>query len=295
MLPFMIFSISSIALYNYLSEAARIQPLSRIERYNNMTTQKSCTTLYQSFCSLGDSFPNQIFGPHYSQAITPGLNRRKKAHYHMRENVLLLTDELRDLRNTLFKEMSDDTFLRWNIFLAKLIDITEATKTRNENLGFCSEATKASVTQSIWRQLETGTRESIQFIGLMGRSPIFADANHNLVIYNAKPIPTQNINNEELKKLLQNLSADDPKHAVVICDSWVDFHGDAKQWPEHYVQNANPPFSLATWNKIKVDDLTIPSLRDGITAKQRQYLKNKMHVILSHAIQRPVDRKFVLI
>jgi hypothetical protein len=197
---------------------------------------------------------------------------------------------MNDLRNTLFNGIDDSTFSVWRLFLSKLISVAEATKTRNENLGFCSEATKASIAQSIWRQLETGNRESIQFIELMGETPVLGDASHNFVVYNAKPILAQNINNADAKKLFQNLSANNPKQPVIICDSWVNFHGDAKHWPNHYMQNALPPFTLTTWNKINIHNLTIPSLRKGVTASQRQYCKNKMREILSPAITRPALR-----
>jgi hypothetical protein len=258
----------------------------------------TCSATELSSCSLGDTFANTDMSDlkKYAVAVQFGVQRRAQAKHIVSEKISVLQNELQHERHRLFKDKSNSEIDQinnvWQRFLVYLIDSAEKAKLRNEDTGFCGEAAKASIVQSIWKQLKTGKRESIQFVEIFGSSESIHNPNHNFVIYNGAPIKEQkNLNNEQMAKLLENLDHKERKNPVMICDSWIGFHGDPGGWRPHFMDTAKHPYSAIQWNRIVATDMSIPSLRDNLTADQRKFFMKKMKEILEPVIHPDISHK----
>ena len=258
----------------------------------------TCAATEPSYCSLGDTFANTDISDleKYAAATQFGLQRRAHAKHIVSEKITSLHNELQHERHRLFKDKTNSEIDQinsvWQRFLVYLIDSAEKAKLRNEDTGFCGEAAKASIVQSIWKQLKTGKRESIQFVEIYGTSEHINNPNHNFVIYNSAPIKEQkNLTSEQMAKLLENLTHKESKHPVTICDSWIGFHGDPGGWRPRFLDAAIHPYHLIQWNRIVATDISIPSFRDNLTPDQRKFFIKKMNEILEPAIHQETSRK----
>lgn len=254
----------------------------------------TCSNQERSFCSRGDIFENMDMSSisRYDVAVQYGIQRRKEATELANAKALDLKQALYSdkVRRDLFADKSDNEMESvlndWLRFLGRLIDIAEKTKLRNEGTGFCGEAAKASIAQSIWKQLVTGKRESIQFVQIFGHSDVLGNSAHNFVIYNSAPIGEHNnIDNTRMAFLMNGLQPQDRDNPrVIVCDSWVDYHGKTGRWHEHFINKVDKTYRAVQWNRLLATDMSIPRFREDLTPKQRKFFVNIMRRILDPVV-----------
>jgi len=169
----------------------------------------------------------------------------------------------------------------WQDFLGKLINISEFSSLVQLEMGNCGESAYYSIVNSLIEQINTGNRETIQFIMFLGKS---SQIGHGVALYNAQPLPSSQSfledNNfnffEELKQFNEN-------HPIIACDSWINFHGAASDWEAHFRASKDNYLANTRWTKINVEDYSIPSFRNNrneSNPEMRKLLKNLMLDIL---------------
>lgn len=258
-----------------------------------------CKNTYDSTCSLGDSFLNKfptLDFDAYQKAGEKIMNARKTTAQASQDLANIVFGKLNAQRHKIFKDMPDATFLKWQKYLALLIDASVKTQLHNQGLGACGEAAKAGIVNSVLKQLTTHTRETIQLINVAGDPLTFVSTKvdmtpgHIFAIFNSQPIAAKKLQgSEELATLMKNLKPQDAMKPVVACDSWVDYQGEADNWLEHLQKGNDHYYGSVNWRNIKVEgDYTIPSMRQGgMTSKQRDFLTE----LMCNDILRPGLRK----
>lgn len=266
-------SIRSTALTNSNNE---ICPTS------NALTFPTCHNEFSSVCSTGDTFLNKVtvVDKTFLNGVNTIVARRKISARRAQRLGNDIFNKLDAERYGILKTMSDNDLNAWINYFKKLIDASTKTEAHNVGKGACGEAAKASIANSLFKQLETGTRETVQLVTLQSSQPIlsFPNSVHVFVIYNGKPIKSRHLKgNDDLDQLMKNIPSENAQNPVMTCDSWIGYHDNSANWLKQVKAGKDHVYGSVTWEKIEVADYTIPSLRKaGITAAQRKFLINLM-------------------
>lgn len=243
----------------------------------NYFQEPHCENKYQSICSFGDFFGNKITvmdenAKKHIELIYEARNIAAKEAQIVGNHIF---SKLIAERHGVFKEMSDVVFQSWLKYFNLLIDLAVKTKGHNAGRGACGEATKASIANSLFKQLEENTRETVQLISLKG-TPIFnfKDSTHVFAIYNSQVLSSRVLkDNHELENIMNEIERDNQRHPAVTCDSWAEYYGTPTRWLDHIKQGKDHVYGKVTWKEMTVTDYSIPSMRQpGMNPKQRRFL-----------------------
>lgn len=244
----------------------------------------------QSICSLGESFDNKYDAYDDVVELSPKLMEtqeilgieRNKINKLVKEKAAEINRQINQVRDTVLKDLSEQTIQNWFQYFVKLIDGVEKTQLRKKGRGACDEGTKASIIHSVVKQLTTGHHETVQKIGIRGIGGFYDQPNHQFVVYNAKIMPAKLfLKGQTLEDILKNLQPFDSKNPVIICDSWIDFHGTSGKWFANFTKKDLPsPYVGTKWQQIDFIDYSLPSIKK-LNKEQRRFMTNLMKNILS--------------
>ena len=174
----------------------------------------------------------------------------------------------------------------WRNYLNNIIRISESSILVEVGMGNCGEGAAYSIVNSLIKQIETGERETIQYIELIGET---SEIGHAFVLYNAHTLPSYQhfLSNDDFINFFKEIRPANENHRVVSCDSWINFHGTASDWIFHFRASKDNYLADTNWTKMKVEDYTIPSFRkdrNELNPEIRNELKNLMLQILKGEI-----------
>lgn len=280
------FCFFTTTLYLATSNKPLLDKVCRVD--NPSLSYPECTNQYMSICSTGDFFANKVTSAdeNFEKTIREILKQREVVVEKALKSAQVIVRKLISERYTILQTMTSSDFDSLLTYFNKLIDASAKTESHNLEKGACGESAKASIANSLLKQLETGDRETVQLIELTG-TPIlnFKNSRHVFVIYNSQPIASQKLsNNAALDKLFKNLQPINSTHPVVTCDSWAGYHATPDHWLRHIQHSKDHAYGNVEWQKIEVMDYSIPSLRNGVTSQQRKFLISLMKEILRSGV-----------
>lgn len=258
--------------------------------YNNVTALDTCSSTYLSVCheGLGEAYENKIIAPIF---FSRAYDLQSASEKMQAEKDGALTTYIRSLKTELIeihKEVLKKYLMRssfsetWKDYLSELVSAAEMSALAELKLGYCGEATRLSIVQSLINQIETGKRETIQIVTLFKER---SKANHAFALYNAKPLLSSVTlaDKDDFSNFIKQLEPDNLNSPVIICDSWVGFHGLASRWLSHFDNSKANYLANTFWAQMNIKNYSIPSFRgerDEYNADKRYQFKHLMLDIL---------------
>ncbi|STY28495.1 Uncharacterised protein [Legionella wadsworthii] len=236
---------------------------------------------YNRICNTNGFFANKVVGnyqnnPEVLQNIYEVGQIRRQYLPNIDLRIRNVESMLMQQKDTLFQ--GNKYFEPLKAYIQMIAQKTEVAKIRREkSSGFCGEASAASIVNSLYEQLKSGHRETVQeiMIEVAGGS-----TNHAFVLYNGPRLESQQVDNkkiEEIMRIMKSPHKGDP----IICDEFEHYYGPASKWYEKFFNAEDHDFDDGQYTFMHVTDYTLPPLHKAFNSEQRKYIKTLLMDLLS--------------